>query len=243
MEEGMRRRILGAVAIAALIAAGGSISAESVQASGVTGARDFAVGPFEAIQSAGSHNVIVTVGGAPSVRAEGDTALLEHLEVRVEGSRLRIGMKPGFTWSGRNGRLTIRVTAPALSAVEVAGSGEVNVAPFQTARFSGEVSGSGNLMLAGVQADRAAFSIAGSGAVRALGTARQGALSIGGSGDADLAGFRVEQADVSIAGSGNARMLATRTAAVSMVGSGNVHVTGGARCSVSKMGSGDITCG
>jgi hypothetical protein len=237
------RRLIGMAAVALLAAACGTNAQMVVEASGERGQRSFDVGAFEAVEAAGPHNVIVTVGGAPAVRAEGDTALLDRLEVRVENGRLIIGTRRGWSYSGRVEPLTIHVSAPSLTGAGIAGSGDMNVAPFRAPRFSGSIAGSGNLNLGGVQADEARFSIAGSGSVRALGTARQASLSIAGSGDADLGGLRSEQADVSIAGSGDARILATNAAAVSIMGSGNVAVTGGARCRVSKMGSGEVTCG
>lgn len=236
------RRVIGMAALV-LLAAACSTNAQRVEASGERGQRSFDVGPFESVEAAGPHNVIVTVGGAPAVRAEGDTALLDRLDVRVEDGRLMLGMRRGASYSGRVEPLTIRVTAPSLTGAEIAGSGDMSVSPFRSPRFRGAIAGSGNLDLGGVQAETAAFSIAGSGSVRALGTARQASLSIAGSGDADLAGFRSEDADISIAGSGDARILATRAAAVSIMGSGNVAVTGGARCRVSKMGSGAVSCG
>ena len=236
------RRAIGMAAVALLMAAC-STNAQVVGASGERGQRDFDVGSFDAVDAAGSHHVIVTVGGAPAVRAEGDTALLDGLDIRVEDGRLKIGTKRGWNFSGRAQPLTIRVTAPSLTGAAIAGSGDMNVAPFQAQRFRGAIAGSGNLVLGGLQADAAEFSIAGSGSMRAMGTARQASLSIAGSGDADLAGLRAEQAEVSIAGSGDARMLATRAASVSIMGSGNVAVTGGAQCRVRRMGGGEVTCG
>lgn len=239
----MRRAILMAVAVAAgALAAACSTSNASVQASGVRGERSFDVGAFETVELAGSHNVVVTVGGAPSVRAEGDTALLDRLEVRVEGGRLKIGTERGWSFSGTGERLTVYVTAPALRGAAIAGSGDMRVGALQTDRFSGEIAGSGNLALERLQAQAAEFSIAGSGDIRAAGQAREARLSIAGSGNADLGGLDAQDANVSIAGSGDASLRATGTASVSIMGSGDVSIAGGARCSVNKMGSGEVRC-
>ncbi len=238
------RAIFAALAGAAVLAACNVTGADArvVEASGVQGARDFQVGAFETVSLAGSHNVIVTVGGAPSVRAEGDTAVLEHLDIRVEDGELRIGTERGFSFRGP-GRVTIHVTTPSLRGAEIAGSGDIQVSALQTQRFDGEIAGSGNLILQQLQADTAEFDIAGSGNVRAAGRVRQASIDVMGSGNAELAGLQAQDADVSIAGSGNANMHASGAARVSIMGSGNVTVAGGARCSVSKMGSGDVRCG
>lgn len=238
------RTILAALAGAAMLA-GCNVTgtdARVIETSGIAGARDFQVGQFETVSLAGSHNVIVTVGGAPSVRAEGDTAVLEHLDIRVEGGELRIGTQRGFRF--RNpGRVTVHVTTPTLRGAEIAGSGDMQVSALQTQRFQGEIAGSGNLTLQQLRAEVAEFDIAGSGNVRAAGQVREAKIEVMGSGNADLTALQAQDADVSIAGSGDARMHATGAARVSIMGSGNVTVAGGARCNVSKMGSGDVRCG
>lgn len=238
------RAIVAALVGTALLAACNvtGTNARIVEASGVQGARDFEVGQFEAVEVAGPHNVIVTVGGAPSVRAEGDTALLEHLDIRVEGGRLRVGTERNTNFRG-NGRVTIRVTAPSLRAASLAGSGDMQIGAFQAQRFQGDIAGSGNLIIQHLQADAAEFDIAGSGNIRAAGRVREAKVEIAGSGNADFPGLQAQDADVSIAGSGNANMHATGAARVSIMGSGNVSVAGGARCDVSKMGSGEVRCG
>lgn len=232
--------LTGAAALAGCNVTG--TDARAIESSGVQGGRDFQVGQFETVSLAGSHNVIVTVGGAPSVRAEGDTAVLERLDIRVEGGELRIGTQRGFSFRGP-GRVTIHVTTPSLRGAEIAGSGDMQVSALQTQRFEGEIAGSGNLILQQLRAEAAEFEIAGSGNVRAAGQVRDAKVEVMGSGNADLSGLQAQDADVSIAGSGDARMHASGAARVSIMGSGNVTVAGGARCNVSKMGSGDVRCG
>ncbi|MFN3728013.1 MAG: head GIN domain-containing protein [Allosphingosinicella sp.] len=238
----MRAIFVALAGVAMLTACNIGTDARVIEASGVQGARDFQVGPFETVSLAGSHNVIVTVGGAPSVRAEGDTAALERLDIRVEGGELRIGTQRGTTFRGP-GQVTVHVTTPSLRGAEIAGSGDMQVSALQTQRFTGEIAGSGNLTLQQLQAETAEFDIAGSGNIRAVGRVRQAKVGIAGSGNAELPGLHAQDADVSIAGHGNVNMHATGAARVSIMGSGNVAVTGGARCSVSKMGSGEVRCG
>ena len=238
------RAILTALTGAALLAGCNMTGTDArvIEASGVQGSRDFQVAQFEKVSLAGSHNVIVTVGGAPSVRAEGDTAALDQLDIRVEGGELHIGTQRGTSFRGP-GRVTIHVTTPSLRGAEIAGSGDIQVSALQTQRFEGEIAGSGNLILQQLQAETAEFDIAGSGNVRASGRVRAAKVEVMGSGNAELPGLQAQDADVAIAGSGNANMHATGAARVSIMGSGNVTVAGGARCNVSKMGSGDVRCG
>lgn len=215
-------------------------------ASGQAGRRDFQVGAFDRVELAGSHNVIVTVGGAPSAYAEGDTGLLERLEVSVDNGVLRIGQRKGKWSFGRrkdHGAVTVHVSAPALRGAEVAGSGDMRIDKVQGEEFAGSIAGSGELEVGSVTAKAARFSIAGSGGVSASGAADSADFSIAGSGDVRAGGLQVKRAKVSIAGSGNVETRATETADVSIMGSGDAIVTGGAKCSVNKMGSGDVRCG
>jgi hypothetical protein len=233
-------RMLWTVAAIFLVGTACSTSA-AVESSGSGGQRNFAVSGFDRVELAGPYDVRVSVGGAPSVRAEGDEADLERLEVRVENGRLLIGSKRG-SWSSR-GKVIVHVTVPNLQAAEVAGSGNMDVSPLRTAQFRGGIAGSGNLVLQGLESEAAVFDIVGSGNVRAVGRTRAVQLDVAGSGTGELEGLQAESAQVSIEGSGDARLNATGTAAVNIAGSGNVSVTGGARCTVDKVGSGSLRCG
>lgn len=235
----------GAILIPVLMLGACSMS-EASENKGQLGNRDFQVGAFEKISLTGSSNVLVTVGGAPSVRAEGDAALLEKLEIKVENGVLRIGYKKGnwsFGWNKDHGPVTVHVSVPSLTGAEVAGSGDMRIDKVEGGDFAGEIAGSGEILLASLRARKASFAIAGSGGVTASGTAETAEFDIAGSGDVRAGGLQVRSAKVSIAGSGNVETRATESASVDIMGSGDVVVTGGAKCSVNKMGSGDVRCG
>jgi hypothetical protein len=207
--------------------------------------RNYQVAGFDRVALAGPHNVIVTVGGAASVRAEGDSKLIERLEITVKDGELRIGEKDrsGFSWSSNNRQaLTIYVTAPSLRSAAVAGSGDLKVDKVEGKTFAAAIGGSGNIDLPSMKVEEASFAIGGSGNIKAVGTAATSAASIGGSGDLDLAGFETRQTKVSIAGSGNVTARATEAADINIVGSGDVTLAGGAKCTISKMGSGEARC-
>jgi len=237
----MRGAILIPVLLLGACSAGGAS-----ESNGQRGSRDFQVGSFDKISLAGSSNVIVTVGGAPSVRAEGNSALLDKLEIKVENGTLQIGYKKGnwsFGWRKDHGPVTVHVSVPSLTGAEVAGSGDMKIDKVEGGDFAGEIAGSGEIQLASLRARNATFAIAGSGGVTASGTAETADFSIAGSGDVHAGGLQVKSAKVSIAGSGNVETKATQSASVDIMGSGDVIVTGGAKCSVNKMGSGDVRCG
>lgn len=217
------------------------MSGDVVQPSGQGGTRSYQVADFTGVSLRGADDVEIRAG-AFSVTAEGDSALLDKLEVRKDGNTLRIGRKDGdWNWGGDKGARII-VTLPALASADIAGSGDMTIDQAK-GDFSGAVAGSGNMTLASLAGGTADLSIAGSGDISVSGgTASALDVSIAGSGNVKAPGLKTMSADISIAGSGNVRAQVSGTADISLVGSGDVELTGGAKCTVSSMGSGDARC-
>ena len=233
-------------ALACLIAlsacsAGAQSSGEGAAA---RSSRNFQVGAFDKINLAGSPDVVVAIGGQPSVRADGDAADLERLEVNVVNGELRIGMRPGSgSWTGSRRGIILHVTVPSLQAASISGSGDINIDRIQGQSFAATVGGSGDLDVGNLRVGEASFAVTGSGGIRASGGATRANASLNGSGDLSLAGFEAGDATVSLVGSGDAALRATGTAQVQLTGSGDVTIAGGARCTIAKTGSGEVSCG
>lgn len=238
--------LVSTLALAACNMAADAQEGEGHAARGETSKQTYNVGDFDGVALAGAQNVVVNVGPATSVRAEGDAETIERLEIKVEDGTLRVGTKRGnwnMNWGKGRPPVTIYVTTPRLSSAAVAGSGDLTIDKVEGDRFAGSVAGSGDLEIATLRVDSADFSIAGSGDISARGSAGKLNASIAGSGDIELAGVESRQADVNIVGSGNVKARATETADITIMGSGDVTLGGTARCSVSKHGSGSVRCG
>jgi hypothetical protein len=223
----------------------GGVAANAQQPAASSAQRSYQVGAFDSLSSAGPHNVVVTVGGAASVRAQGPADILDKMEVVVDGRRLEIRPRREFRndhrWNDQR-RATFYVNAPSLRAASVAGSGDMSIDRVDGDLFTGAIAGSGNLDVRSLRVSSARLSIAGSGDLSARGSAGRSDLSIAGSGNLKLGQLASRNASVSIAGSGNAALNATDAVKVSIVGSGDVAVGGTARCSVSKIGGGSVRC-
>ena len=207
--------------------------------------RSFDLAGFDAVGSAGSQDVIVTVGGAHAVRAEGDADSLERLDLRVEDGTLKIGHKKGnwsVGWSRDRPRTVIYVTLPAIRAASVAGSGDMKIDRVQGDEFAANIAGSGDIEVGQLRVASLNFSVAGSGNIKAAGSAQNGQVSVAGSGDIDAGAVQMRTASASVVGSGDVRIGAQETANVSIMGSGDVWINGPARCTINKRGSGDVHC-
>lgn len=236
------RKLLGIAVIGLAAACSAGAQSHQATASGQRAARTFEIGAFQSVALQGPHNVVVTVGGAPSVRAEGDTAALDMLDIRVENGRLVVATRRGWSWQGPGGAVTVHVTAPSLQEASIGGSGDMRIDRVQGDRFEASIGGSGDMEIAALQARETEFSIAGSGGIRAAGSAEAADISIAGSGNIALDGLQIRRAHVSVMGSGDVSVQASETVDGSIMGSGNVNVRGAARCSVSRMGSGSVNC-
>ena len=238
----MRRLLLIVSALAVTACSANAQRAEGEQ-HGEQGRRDFQVGQFRAVSLEGATDVVVAVGGAPSVRAEGDSRALERLEIRVENGALKIGTRRDgmFSW-GRHGRATVFVTVPSLEGAMIGGSGDMRIDRVQATNFDAQIAGSGDMEITTLQTGRARFELAGSGGIRAAGRADALDISIAGSGNIALDALEAKRAAVSIAGSGDVSVRATEAVTGSILGSGDVIVHGTARCDISKLGSGDVRC-
>jgi hypothetical protein len=231
-----------------LILAACNMAADAQESGGGGGEmtqRSYNISGFKGVALEGPFDVVVRVGSAHSVRAEGNSRMLDRLRLEVEDGNLTIGTKRegwgNFRYNGPTTR--IFVTMPAIEVAAIGGSGDLRIDKVEGRRFDASIGGSGDIQVESLRVNDAHFSVAGSGSIRAAGTAARSDISIAGSGDIDIAGLETRDASISVMGSGDVRARATQTANVSIMGSGNVNVSGSAKCSVSKMGSGNLSCG
>lgn len=201
-----------------------------------------AIKDFAKVEATGPDTVIIT-RGAFSVTAEGDRKILDRLEIRRDGDTLEIGRKRryGMNWNDDKG-VTIRVSMPAIRAVEATGSGDIDVDRVDGGPFDAELTGSGNLRIAAMAVPSLEAEITGSGDMRVTGSADKLDLSVTGSGNFDGEGLKAGGGEVSVLGSGNASLASDGVLDISILGSGDVTVKGKAQCKTSIMGSGEARC-
>ena len=206
--------------------------------------RAFPVGNFDRLASSGSADITVTTGKTPGVQVEASKETLDRMDIRVDGSTLRIGMKKsgwGVHWD--TGKIKVAVTVPMLRSVDLSGSGSVGVDRIKVPEFSASIAGSGEARFPSLDADLVKLSVSGSGDVDAAGRCGEVRVDVAGSGDINIGKLQCTKLSTSIAGSGDVEAYATSVANISIAGSGDARVRGGAKCTISKAGSGTVTCG
>lgn len=195
---------------------------------------------FTDLSALGPDNVVFTTGDKFSVVASGDAEAIAQLRYVIKDGTLKVGRIDSKGW--KDHVATITVTAPALSGLSLAGSGDVTADKLSGGEVAVRLAGSGDMKVTQIEADALKGSLAGSGNIDLAGKARTVTYSIAGSGDLNGAGLSATDAKVSVAGSGNANLNATGTVKANIAGSGDVTVSGGGKCDSSTVGSGKVRC-
>ena len=245
--------LLLALASAAVLAPLPAQAAPAV-AAGKAATEQRTVPEFQALALQAPVDVVVRQGTPQSVTLTGDEQLLARLETVVEGSAgagksggvptlvLRWKRENGLSMNSYLGRTPLRATVvlPQLSALAVAGSGDLTLQPFKTPRLMVSVAGSGDIVLDTLSSDELQVSLAGSGDVRGSGKATRLQVQVAGSGDVQLADLRADNVTVNLAGSGDVAVQAQSSLTASIVGSGDITYTGAAKVTRAITGSGTV---
>jgi hypothetical protein len=191
------------LAAGALVAASGC-DAAGVRGSGTAAREERTIEPFAAIELAGPLVAEIAVGGAPRVEVSGDDNLVPLVKTEVRGGRLRVEttrtVRPKLD-------LVVRLAAPTLSALSVAGAGRVT--------------------LRGV-ASEDLFELESSGAaeITAEGATRRLRVKVSGAGSIDARALKAARAEVTVAGAGDLDVHASESLAVDIAGAADVRYHG-----------------
>lgn len=103
---------------------------------------------FDAVSASSGVEAEITVGQDYSVRAEGSAKSLEKLEIKMKGSELHIGRKSRF-FSWGHDSVTVYVSLPALSALDVSSGAEATATGVDADKFGIDASSGGNAEVSG----------------------------------------------------------------------------------------------
>lgn len=209
--------------------------------------KDIRIENFERISIAGSQDVTFKQrSGKPGVEVYTSDNIVDLLDIHVKDNTLVIGFKKNVSVS--YDILEVRVTAPDLKGVSVAGSGNFTFANgLKTdGDLSISVAGSGDILGKDIRCNYMKASIAGSGDIKAE-TIHCNSLkgSVAGSGDMSVQEITSSAVEASIAGSGTILLSGTsKEASYSVSGSGDLFAEKleSQRVSTSIAGSGNIKC-
>jgi hypothetical protein len=215
-------------------------NAQGVRGNGNLVKQERNVGSFDEIQSYGSFDVVITDGNDSKVTVEAEENLQQFIVVETSGDKLNIRHKRGENFRATK-TITIHITAPALEAIRLSGSGNIKSTNLLDGSNSFEIksSGSGNIDVE-VQTGAMKASISGSGNIRLKGSTKELDGSIAGSGNIRAKDFTADVTTVHISGSGSAEVVANEKLDSRIAGSGDVKYWGNASVNSKIAGSGSV---
>jgi hypothetical protein len=190
----------------------------SIQGSGVAKTETRTISDFKKLEVNGSCDVSISVGSAAGLTVTADDNLLQYLVTEVRDGKLVVEMKPGSY--SPSVHMKAYATVPAIEAVAIKGSSDVDVT--------------------GLSGDRFEFSVEGSGDAKASGKVGTIVAKVAGSGDLNFSNVEAREATVEVSGSGDVEVWATDSLTVSVAGSGDVGYKGDPKVTKSVAGSGSV---
>ena len=207
---------------------------------------------FERIEQQGSIDVKYRQGTTFSVVVRAPRSVVKNVLTRVEGNKLIVGMKGEsrivrFGWN-RSDDVTVYVTSPDLTGVELRGSGDFECKThLDTDCLDVSVRGSGDMDFYDIICDKISVSLVGSGDVdiRKVVT-RQSDIQLVGSGDVKVSQQQSRLTRIELKGSGDIKVNCRHCGRVEtrLLGSGDITLTGDVSTHQSTCrGSGDLHTG
>jgi len=213
---------------------------QRVRGNGKVVTQERQTGSFDKVHSRGHFDVVITDGPSHKVSVEADENLQEYIIIETSGNTLEIRPKNHANIQSARS-IKIHVTAPALSAVALSGSGNItSTNKLQGSdKFNLSSSGSGNIQVE-IETGSLNASISGSGNMNLKGSTNQFEGKISGSGNIRAKEFQSNITTIRISGSGNAEVVANEKLDSHIAGSGDVRFWGNASVDSKIAGSGSV---
>lgn len=224
--------------LASIVVAGCTTNAiGGVRGSGTLMSESRDVSGFTEVVLEGSGTVNVDITGAESLTIEAEDNLMSRLTSEVADGKLTLGTR-GIISATKD--IVYTVTAVALDAVNITGSGEIIAGDISGAAFTADIGGSGAIELAGLEVGQLDATISGSGHIDVAGVAQSIDVGIPGSGRFDGEQLEARTGAVAISGSGTALVNVTEALEASVSGSGTIRYLGNPIMDSNISGSGTI---
>jgi hypothetical protein len=167
--------------------------------------------------------------------------ILDGIETYISGNKLVIKVRDGVRLRSYE-PIKAMVTAPALTALRVSGSGDiVTTNTFPRNDINLDVSGSGSITIAEINGVYGDVNISGSGNIKVNnGTIDEEKLKISGSGNIELSNVSAKKATTTTSGSGDMKLKVSDYLNVTISGSGSIFYVGNPLINTQISGSGKV---
>ena len=194
-----------------------------ISGSGGYTSKEYNTASFNSVAVAGEADVYIVKDSTQSLRIEGQSNILNALNVKVSGQKLSIGEDNCF----RNAsRLKIYIGTPTLTGMIISGSVDViSTDTFTENEFSAILSGTGSMEL-NMNVQEFNASVSGNGDIKASGTATKQYLSSSGDGFFKCFDLVGEDVDINVSGTATMEVHATQTLHIDVSGTAFIYYKG-----------------
>lgn len=199
-------------------------------------------GSFDEIELSMAADVYITQSSSYSVSVTASENLMSVIKTDIHGNTLCIETKSNKCIK-HNEEIDIYVTMPDIHKIKLSGSGNINcTSALNVNEIALNISGSGNIQLDSLTAENCDMTISGSGNIdlNGLGSGSKQKINISGSGGVNSLNHAFSDVDITISGSGSASVWATNNLKTNISGSGDVFYKGNPIISSSNSGSGTV---
>ena len=198
------------------------------------------VSAFHALELLASGTAIVTQGDTEGLTIEGEDNITPLVEAKVtDKGTLQIGFKEHQDLHLTK-PLVFKISAKALDAVTITGSGDMRAKTLTNEHFAVAVRGSGDVKVDRLETGDLAVTIDGSGNVKLSGKAASQTVGVNGSGDYEAGDLKTGTAAVNVTGSGDCDLAVSDTLTATVSGSGDVSYSGKPTLTKKVSGSGSV---
>jgi hypothetical protein len=189
-----------------------------VHGSGVRKTEKRELQPFNAIETSGAFDVVVTCQKPASFEIEGDDNIVPLIETEVRNGVLHISSTKSYS---TRGPLSLRITLPDLQSIKTTGASKFQVTDIKNDKFEVDSTGASK--------------------VSASGQSKSVEISSTGAGKIDAHNLHAERADVSVTGAASVEVDASDQLDVTVSGAGRVTYSGNPKVTKHVSGAGQVT--
>ena len=221
-----------------------AVSAQSkIEGNGNITTKKVSTAQYDKISVSGFYDVVLVSGIEGNITIEGESNLLDHVDVTVQNGTLRIATKEGKRLRlSKGANIVLTVPFESLNEVTLTGSGDVKTKnTIKATSFETKVTGSGDISL-DLEAEKVNAEVTGSGDLILKGKTAEFTCKVTGSGD--LNAFELTSGNVisAVAGSGDCKVYCSDSLNARVNGSGDIQYKGDPKRKDTKVaGSGSIS--
>lgn len=185
-----------------------------------------AVSSFQSIKASGAINLLLTQGPTTEVKVDAPAELLPRIKTEVQGNTLTIYREKGSVLSWANEKVTVYITCPTLTGLEVSGASDVkSTTPFTADNFTIRASGASDVTMI-LNAKALTATASGASDLRLTGRVERQQVQISGSSDYQAYNLQSRTATVEASGASDAYVAVSEELSSRASGASDIHYKG-----------------